>query len=61
VVKDNLINVGSLMFAGITSKLITAPLERVKIVQQTVPVWSRNSVIALQSRSAVEIFRGASL
>lgn len=59
MVKDNLVNVGSLMFAGITSKVITGPLERVKIIQQTEPVWSRNSVIALKSRSAYGIFRGS--
>ena len=47
------------MISGICSKVLTAPLERLKIVQQTESIWSRNSVIALKSRGLFNIYNGS--
>jgi hypothetical protein len=57
---NNISNFSSLVFAGILSKVITNPLERMKLIQQTRSVWETNALLRMNQKSVIELFKGNS-
>jgi hypothetical protein len=57
-IKENTIHVTSLIFAGVYSKILTGPLERIKILQQTEQVWKAGIDPNLTQRSFLGLAKG---
>lgn len=54
----DLINIGSLFYAGAIGKIVTGPLERMKIILQTQTLWRQNPAIDLRETKFIGLFKG---
>ena len=57
-IKENTIHVSSLILSGIGTKVLTSPLERIKILMQTEHVWKGSHNVNLTKKSSLGLFKG---